>query len=106
MDFTLTPSAQARLNALAQADATKTHFRVSVLSGGCKGFQYIFNWEAPATDDIQIPYTHFSLIIDPVSEPFLMGCTLNYVEEMIGSYFAVTNPQAKNACGCGNSFSV
>ena len=46
------------------------------------------------------------VLIDPVSLDLLAGAELDYADELMGSYFAVRNPNAKSACGCGTSFSV
>ena len=52
----------------------------------------------PVLDDV--------LVVDPMAEMFLFGCTVNYVRELGGSYLTVTNPNATASCGCGESFAV
>jgi iron-sulfur cluster insertion protein len=83
-------------------------FRIKVKSGGCSGFSYQFLHENQTiTDqDLQLPYSDFTVVIDNKSFAFLKGSELNYVREMIGSYFAVQNPNVSSSCGCGVSFSV
>ncbi len=81
--------------------------RVAVLAGGCNGFQYRFELDdATQDDDVVIERAGARVLIDPVSLDLLAGAELDYAEELMGSYFAVRNPNAKSACGCGTSFSV
>jgi iron-sulfur cluster insertion protein len=81
--------------------------RVAVLAGGCNGFQYRFELDdATQEDDVVIERGGAKVLIDPVSLDLLAGAELDYAEELMGSYFAVKNPNAKSACGCGTSFSV
>jgi len=81
--------------------------RVAVLAGGCNGFQYRFELDdATQDDDMVIEQAGARVVIDPVSLDLLAGAELDYAEELMGSYFAVRNPNAKSACGCGTSFSV
>jgi len=72
---------------------------LSVKGGGCSGFQYV--WDT--TD--QEP-TVGNLHVDPIAEMFVLGCTIDYVNELGGSYLKVINPNATASCGCGESFAV
>lgn len=83
--------------------------RITVDSGGCNGFQYLFDMDSvKKNDDIAVFYDQdFSLIItDDVSKQFLEGCKLDFINELGGSYFKIDNPNASSKCGCGSSFSV
>ena len=77
----------------------KPNVYLSVKGGGCSGFQYV--WET--TDE---PAPVDKLVIDPIAEMFILGCTVDYVTELGGSYLKVTNPNATASCGCGESFAV
>ena len=77
----------------------KPNVYLSVKGGGCSGFQYV--WDV--TD--QEP-TVANLVVDPMAEMFVFGCTIDYVEELGGSYLKVVNPNATASCGCGESFAV
>jgi iron-sulfur cluster insertion protein len=81
--------------------------RVAVLAGGCSGFQYRFELD-PQTqpDDLVIERGPARVVVDAVSLDLLSGSELDYTDELMGSHFAVRNPNAKSACGCGTSFSV
>ena len=72
---------------------------LSVKGGGCSGFTY--QW---GTTDKQA--TVENLWLDPMAEMFVFGCTVDYVEELGGSYLKVVNPNATAQCGCGESFAV
>lgn len=72
---------------------------LSVKGGGCSGFQYV--WDVTENDP-----TIANLFIDPMAEMFVAGCTIDYVNELGGSYLKVINPNATASCGCGESFAV
>ena len=72
---------------------------LSIMGGGCTGFKY----EWGTTD--QKP-TVGNLWVDPMAEMYIIGCTIDYVKELGGSYLKVTNPNATAQCGCGESFGV
>jgi len=88
-------------------DQASIFFRVYVTGGGCSGFQYGFKFdECPANDDDVMNHSEFSVLLDSLSYPYLFGSTLDYVEDLSGSRFVVTNPNAKTTCGCGESFTI
>ena len=81
--------------------------RLAVMGGGCSGFQYEFALEKqPKPDDLVITRNGATMVVDPLSLPYLEGAELDYVQEPIGSYFRVKNPNAVSGCGCGASFAV
>ena len=96
--FSLTPSAGARIATLLTSEAAP-YFRVSVDGGGCSGFTYV--WEMTDTAP-----TTGNLVVDPIAEMFVLGCTVDYVTELGGSCLKVINPNATASCGCGESFAV
>ncbi len=101
--FRLTDRAAARIAELAPGAAA---LRVAVLAGGCSGFQYRFELDGAATaDDMVVEQGGARVLIDPGSLDLLAGAELDYTDELMGSHFAVRNPNAKSACGCGTSFS-
>ena len=77
----------------------KPNVSLTVKGGGCSGFQYVWG----VTDE---PATVANLWLNPIAEMFVFGCTIDYVEELGGSYLKVINPNAKASCGCGESFAV
>jgi iron-sulfur cluster insertion protein len=104
--FSLTERAAARIAEIANADG-RAALRVAVLAGGCSGFQYRFELDdAPQPDDLVIERAGAKVLVDPASMDLLAGSELDFTDELMGSHFAVRNPNAKSACGCGTSFSV
>jgi len=81
--------------------------RVAVSGGGCSGFQYGFSLDTITNaDDHLFAKDSIEVIIDEVSLDYLKGSELDYVQDLIGSYFAMNNPNASSTCGCGSSFAV
>lgn len=98
----------------------KLSLRAFITGGGCSGFQYGFTFdEEIATDDTVIEKVigdddedregdggHVKLVVDIMSLQYLMGAKIDYKEDINGSQFTITNPNAKTTCGCGSSFGV
>ncbi len=104
--FRLTDRAAARI---AEIGASKgdAALRVAVLAGGCSGFQYRFDLDRErAADDVVLEQAGAKVFIDPASLDLLAGAELDYTDALMGSHFAVRNPNATSSCGCGTSFSV
>ncbi len=81
--------------------------RVGVTGGGCSGFQYELGFEAVAkSDDTVVELDGVKILIDPLSEQYLRGITLDYVSSLNGGGFKFLNPNAQRTCGCGSSFSA
>jgi len=82
-------------------------FRVYIIGGGCSGFQYGFAFEEDVTEgDMVLEQNGVQMMVDPMSFPYLMGSTVDYLEDLQGARFLVSNPNAKSTCGCGSSFSI
>ena len=78
-------------------------FRIAIKGGGCSGFQYEFTFDqSKAVDDL----IYENILIDKASADLLKGSQVDYVSELIGEQFKITNPQTKSSCGCGVSFSL
>lgn len=92
--LSLTDSAKEYLEKVGQPNVW-----LSVKGGGCSGFQYV--WDVTEEEP-----TVGNLAVDPIAEMFVMGCTVDYVNELGGSYLKVINPNATASCGCGESFAV
>lgn len=81
--------------------------RVFVAGGGCSGFSYGFTFDDEvAGDDAVVERSGITLLVDPLSYQYLLGSEIDYVEDLQGAQFVVTNPNAASTCGCGNSFAV
>jgi iron-sulfur cluster insertion protein len=107
MSLELTQSAAARVAAIAAKQAKPAILRLSVDGGGCSGFQYKFGLTETVEGDDAISETDgVRLVVDPVSLDLVDGAAVDYVENLGGAAFKVTNPNAASGCGCGSSFSV
>ena len=105
--FAVTERAAARIAEIAAAEGNDLALRVSVLAGGCSGFQYKFELDKSVqADDLVIERAAARVVVDPSSLDLLEGSELDYTEALMGSYFAVKNPNATSSCGCGTSFSI
>ena len=111
ISFKTTEKASKRIIDLTNKKNIPPLFRIRVNGGGCSGFQYEFDF-IETQDDITENDTLFksdfdaTIVIDDISANFLNGCTLDFKDELIGSYFSVINPNATASCGCGTSFSI
>jgi iron-sulfur cluster insertion protein len=101
-------SAAKRIRAIAAAEGNPDlMLRVTVSGGGCSGFQYGFKLDATkAPDDRVFEQGGVKVVVDEASLELVKGATLDFVEDLVGSYFKMTNPNAVSTCGCGTSFSV
>ena len=98
----ITDSAKEYLMNMTESESKRFAF-LSVLGGGCSGFQY--KWELTDKEEDGIIVDDI-LVIDKIAEMFVIGCTVDYVKEFGGSYLKVVNPNAKASCGCGESFAI
>ncbi len=106
-DLTMTDRAARRIGEILRSEPSGAMLRLSVLGGGCSGFQYKFDVDrAKADDDVAIDRGGVVLLIDSVSLQYLAGSEVDYVDDLIGASFKVNNPKAKASCGCGTSFSL
>ena len=102
----VTESAQEYIKKILNSEKSN-FFRITVLGGGCAGFQYKFDFTQKANeDDIIYEYNNAKVLIDKTSIEFIKGSKIDYVNELIGSSFKISNPQASSSCGCGTSFSI
>jgi iron-sulfur cluster insertion protein len=104
----LTDRAAKRIAELVTEEAQPgLMLRVAVAGGGCSGFQYGFTLDdAVNPDDKVIEKAGAKVVIDEMSLGMLAGSEIDFVEELVGSSFAIRNPNATASCGCGNSFAI
>ncbi len=106
-EIALTPSAAARVAAIAGKQGKPAILRLSVEGGGCSGFQYRFGLaDAVEPGDITVETDGVTLAVDDISIDLVRGASVDYVESLGGAAFKVDNPNAASGCGCGTSFSV
>lgn len=106
--FSVSANAARRIAALRAAEGKPDlMMRVAVSGGGCSGFKYEFNLDSALNpEDRVFEKDGVKVVVDETSLEFLGNAELDFKEDLMGSYFAVTNPNAKSSCGCGASFSV
>lgn len=106
-DIDLTPSAAARVSAIAVKQGKPAILRLAVEGGGCSGFQYRFGLaESVEDDDMAVERDGVTLVVDSMSLDLVRGAAVDFVEDLGGAAFKVTNPNATAGCGCGSSFSI
>ncbi|MBB2154846.1 HesB/IscA family protein [Gluconacetobacter diazotrophicus] len=110
--FRVSPQAVTRLEEIVAAEpapegAAAPGLRVSVLAGGCNGFQYSFALDGERrADDVLIPAGQSHVVVDPASMDLLDGAELHFNDSLMGAHFTIRNPNATSSCGCGTSFSI
>jgi iron-sulfur cluster insertion protein len=105
--LTLTPKAVEMVkDAMSRENLAGYGIRIGVVGGGCSGFQYSMDFENAEKDgDSVYEQGGIKLFVDPMSSMYLHGVTVDYVVGLQGAGFKFTNPNARNTCGCGSSFS-
>lgn len=106
--MTITESAKAKImDLLLEEGNPDLALRTFVQGGGCSGFSYGFTFdEITNEDDFEIPLEKFKVLVDSMSMQYLQGASIDYKDDISGSQFVITNPNAQTTCGCGSSFSV
>jgi len=104
----LTPKAVEMVKRMRDKEGLGAQFglRVSVVGGGCSGFQYSLAFDERKEGDSVTALDGVDILVDEVSLPYLGGTTLDYVEGLHGAGFKFDNPRAGHTCGCGSSFSA
>jgi iron-sulfur cluster insertion protein len=105
--ISLTESAARRVAWIAERQHKPAILRLAVDGGGCAGFTYKFELAPEPEADDEIAVTQgVKLVVDPISLDLVKGSAVDFVEDLGGAAFKVTNPNAQSGCGCGSSFSV
>ena len=102
-EIKFTDKALKQIDTLLSQKDKGSFFRIAIKGGGCSGFQYEFTFDNLKADD---DLNYEKILIDKTSADLLKGSEVDYVNELIGSQFKITNPQSKSSCGCGVSFSL
>ena len=102
-EIKFTDNALKQIGNLLSKKDKGSFFRIAIKGGGCSGFQYEFTFDQSMDkDDLNFE----NILIDKASADLLKGSEIDYVSELIGEQFKITNPQTKSSCGCGVSFSL
>lgn len=108
---TITNSAIDKVSEIMKEDNLDCMLRVFVQGGGCSGFQYGFTFDEEQNDDDFLieknsGSTQVRIVVDSMSMQYLQGATIDFKEDLNGSQFVISNPNAKTTCGCGSSFEI
>lgn len=105
----ITESAKLKIiDLLLEENNPNLALRTFVQGGGCSGFSYGFTFdEIKNEDDFEFPINEqYNVLVDAMSMQYLQGAKIDYKDELMGSQFVISNPNAQSTCGCGSSFSV
>ena len=106
--ITITESARLKIeDILLEEGNPELKLRMFVQGGGCSGFSYGFTLdEMKNEDDFEFQVGATSVLVDALSAQYVEGAEINYKDDLMGSSFVISNPNATTTCGCGSSFSV
>ena len=102
-EIKFTDNALKQIQNLLSKKDEGSFFRIAIKGGGCSGFQYEFTFEQSKNED---DLTFQNILIDKNSADLLKDSEVDYVSELMGESFKISNPQTKSSCGCGVSFSL
>ena len=103
----LTPAAVAEVKSLLTLpENAGKHMRYYVEQGGCSGMQYGMIFDEQRDGDLVASEDGISVLVDPISADFLRGTVVEFSDALTGGGFKITNPNAKESCGCGKSFTT
>ena len=103
--ISLTPSAVEEVKVMVtKPENAGKIMRVYVEKGGCSGMQYGMVFDEVRDGDITAEQDGVNVVVDAFSAQYLRGTVVDFSDAMTGGGFKITNPNAKQSCGCGRSF--
>lgn len=107
MAISLTPAAADRVRAFLASRGKGVGLRVGVKTTGCSGLAYVLEFvDELASDDVVFEQDDLKVIVDQKSLVYIDGTELDYVKKGLNEGFEFNNPNVKDECGCGESFTV
>ena len=105
---TVTEAAAAKVIELRSREGkADARLRLFVKSGGCSGFSYGLAFDDRLADDDKVEdHAGVPVVIDAFSAQYVDGAEIDYVDSLMGSGFAINNPNAVSSCACGSSFNT
>lgn len=105
--LSITESAKIKIaDVLAEENNPDMRLRMYIQGGGCSGMSYGFTLDDQKNeDDFEVPAGDTTVLIDSMSMQYVENATIDFIDDLQGSRFSITNPQAQTTCGCGSSFS-
>jgi len=89
---------------LGKAENAGKHLRLYVEEGGCSGMQYGMVFDEKRDGDLVAQSAGVAVLVDPISANYLRGCQVDFSDSLTAGGFKISNPNAKQSCGCGKSF--
>jgi len=104
----LTPGALTQLLRIRSEQEVPEHYglRVGVKGGGCSGFSYLLGFDEPKPQDTIYEFEGMRILMDKAHALYLLGMEVDWHEGLNNRGFVFNNPNAKETCGCGTSFSA
>ncbi len=103
----ITPSAAEEVKCLlGKPENTGKFLRVYVEQGGCSGMQYSMTFDERRTDDLAAEMHGVSVLVDPFSAQYIRGALVDFSDSLSSGGFKISNPNARQTCGCGKSFTA
>jgi len=108
LPLTITPSAFKQLMQIREEQGIGDEYglRVGVKGGGCAGFSYVLGFDVQKENDQVFEYQGLKIFIQKAHMLYLMGTRIDWAEGLNNRGFTFDNPNAKETCGCGTSFSA
>jgi len=106
--ITITDKALDQIKVISQAENPdgQKGLRLAVTGGGCSGLSYKIEFSEKKERDNVLDFNGIKILVDPKSVIYLKGIVLDFKDGLNGKGFSFDNPNAKNTCGCGESFSI
>ena len=106
MNITITQNATDKIaELLLEENNPAIRLRMYVQGGGCSGMSYGFAMDDEKNeDDFEVASGDTVILVDSLSAQYLLNASVDYVENLMGASFKISNPQAQTTCGCGSSF--
>ncbi|MHB1308411.1 MAG: HesB/IscA family protein [Limisphaerales bacterium] len=104
--LTLTEAAARQVQEMLakKEDSVGRHLRVYIEPGGCSGMQYGLDFDTRREGDLEGGNFGVTVLVDPVSANYLSGSVVDFSDSLNAGGFKITNPKARQSCGCGQSF--
>jgi iron-sulfur cluster assembly protein/iron-sulfur cluster insertion protein len=101
----LTPSAAGEVKSLlCKEENLGKNLRVYIEPGGCSGMQYGLDFDEKRPGDLMAEFDGIAVLVDPISAKSIRGAVIDFSESLTGGGFKISNPNARQSCGCGKSF--
>ena len=103
----LTEAAATKIRELQteEAEGEAAVLRIAIQGGGCSGFEYALGFDTGVHEGDEANEFHgVTVVVDPLSAPYLKGASIDFVDSLQESGFKIENPNVQASCGCGHSF--